>query len=61
MEKIIDSLVRNDIDVNVHLNQDPWNVSCSILALQSQLKVEDRPMTQQGLGGMKTGVKGMGS
>jgi hypothetical protein len=57
MEKIIDSLVRNDID----LNQDPWNVSCSILALQSQLKVEDRPMTQQGLGGMKTGVKGMGN
>ncbi|XP_052098080.1 intraflagellar transport protein 74 homolog [Mytilus californianus] len=29
-------------------------------ALQSQLKVEDRPMTQQGLGGMKTGVKGQG-
>ena len=28
------------------------------VALSSQIKVADRPVTQQGLGGMKTGVKG---
>lgn len=27
-------------------------------ALNAQINVVDRPMTQQGLGGMKTGVKG---
>lgn len=30
-------------------------------ALSSQITVVDRPMTQQGLGGMKTGVKGIGA
>ena len=28
------------------------------VALSSQIKVADRPVTQQGLGGMKTGAKG---
>ncbi|XP_060065256.1 intraflagellar transport protein 74 homolog [Ylistrum balloti] len=30
------------------------------VALNAQVKVVDRPMTQQGLGGMKTGIKGSG-
>ena len=29
-----------------------------IVALGAQIKVADRPVTQQGLGGMKTGAKG---
>lgn len=38
----------------------PWFVRIInfFLALSSQITVVDRPMTQQGLGGMKTGVKG---
>ena len=32
--------------------------SMIFLALSSQIKVADRPVTQQGLGGMKTGAKG---
>ena len=40
-----------------------WNVYVLLLfclspALGSQIKVADRPVTQQGLGGMKTGGKG---
>lgn len=32
--------------------------SLPFVALSSQIKVADRPVTQQGLGGMKTGAKG---
>lgn len=35
--------------------------ACSLSALNAQVTVVDRPMTQQGLGGMKTAAKGQTS
>lgn len=37
------------------------NLENSFAALSSQVQVADRPMTQQGLGGMKTGQRSMSS
>ena len=34
------------------------NTNVVTVALSSQIKVADRPVTQQGLGGMRTGAKG---
>ncbi len=33
---------------------------CLLVALEAKVKVSDRPMTQQGLGGMKTAAGGRG-